>query len=64
MSSSRTAVPSFPRNLRETQRRSATPPGMSQERLAADLAAFQAAGGQIEVLGNTRTLKKILPPEE
>lgn len=64
MTSSRTAVPSFPRNQRETQRRSATPPGMSEERLAADVAAFQASGGQIEVLGTTQTLKKILLPEK
>jgi len=63
MTSSRTAVPSLPRNQRETQRRSASPSGMSEERLAADVAAFQAAGGQIEVLGNTQTLKKILLPE-
>ncbi len=32
---------------------------LSHERIAADLAAFRKAGGKIEVLGNTNTLKKI-----
>ncbi|WP_305804667.1 hypothetical protein [Stenotrophomonas sp. YIM B06876] len=32
---------------------------LSHESLAADLAAFRKAGGKIEVLGNTNTLKKI-----
>lgn len=30
---------------------------MTRERIASDLAAFQKAGGRIEVLGNTRVLK-------
>lgn len=32
---------------------------ITHERLAADLEAFRKAGGEIEVLGVTRTLKKI-----
>ncbi len=34
-------------------------PGMTHERFAADLDAFLKAGGKIEVLGVTRSLKKI-----
>ena len=34
-------------------------PGMTHERIAADLDAFHKAGGKIEVLGVTRSLKKI-----
>lgn len=33
--------------------------GMTHERIAADLDAFHKAGGKIEVLGVTRSLKKI-----
>lgn len=32
---------------------------LTRQRLAEDMAAFQKAGGRIEVLGNTRSLKKI-----
>lgn len=32
---------------------------VTSERIAADLAAFDKAGGRIEVLGNTLALKKI-----
>lgn len=32
---------------------------LTHQRLADDMAAFQKAGGRIEVLGNTRSLKKI-----
>lgn len=32
---------------------------MTHERIAADLDAFHKAGGKIEVLGVTRSLKKI-----
>ena len=32
---------------------------ITHERIAADLKAFREAGGKIEVLGVTRTLKKI-----
>ena len=35
------------------------PSGMSHEQVAADVEAFRKAGGKIEVLGNTPTLKKI-----
>lgn len=34
---------------------------ITHERIAADLEAFRKAGGRIEVLGVTRTLKKIDP---
>ena len=34
-------------------------PGMTHERIAAGLDAFHKAGGKIEVLGVTRSLKKI-----
>ncbi|WP_297095547.1 hypothetical protein [Thermomonas sp.] len=34
-------------------------PGMTHERIAADLDAFHKAGGKIEVLGVTRSLTKI-----
>ena len=44
-------------------RRSNTSKGASfhitSESIAADLAAFRKQGGRIEVLGNTRSLKKI-----
>jgi hypothetical protein len=33
--------------------------GVTSERIAEDLATFRAAGGRIEVLGNTRSLTKI-----
>lgn len=36
---------------------------LTHEKIADDLAAFQRAGGRIEVLGNTQTLKSIRPPE-
>jgi hypothetical protein len=36
---------------------------LTHEKIADDLAAFQRAGGMIEVLGNTHTLKSIRPPE-
>lgn len=39
--------------------RKQAPGGLSHESLAEDLAAFRKAGGKIEVLGNTNTLKKI-----
>lgn len=42
-----------------TQRERKRPPAMSSERIADDLAAFRKAGGRIEVLGTTRSLKKI-----
>lgn len=42
-----------------TQRERKRPPAMSSERIADDLAAFREAGGRIEVLGTTRSLKKI-----
>ncbi|HZH43122.1 MAG TPA: hypothetical protein VEY50_03445 [Lysobacter sp.] len=40
---------------------------LTSERIAEHLAAFQAAGGQVEVLGVTRVLKRLdlpQPPEE
>lgn len=36
---------------------------LTHEKIADDLVAFQRAGGKIEVLGNTQTLKSIRPPE-
>ena len=36
---------------------------LTHEKIADDLVAFQRAGGKIEVLGNTQTLKSIKPPE-
>lgn len=35
---------------------------LTHEKIADDLAAFQRAGGTIEVLGTTHTLKFIPPP--
>ncbi|MET1023599.1 MAG: hypothetical protein ABWX87_04750 [Pseudoxanthomonas sp.] len=32
---------------------------LTHERLQADLEAFRKAGGRVEVLGNTRVLKKV-----
>jgi hypothetical protein len=32
---------------------------LTHERLKADLEAFRKAGGRVEVLGNTRVLKKV-----
>lgn len=40
------------------ERRSA----LTHDKIADDLAAFQRAGGTIEVLGTTHTLKSIPPP--
>ncbi len=37
---------------------------ITHERLAADLEAFRKAGGEIEVLGVTRTLQRIGPDAE
>ena len=59
MSRPTTVMSHVPRSTRPSTR--ATAAALSQERLAADVAAFQAAGGRIEVLGNTRTLKRIDP---
>ncbi len=36
---------------------------LTSERIADDLAAFQRTGGKIEVLGITRTLRSIQPPD-
>lgn len=52
--------PLFPRNRADSERKSAQGP-LNHERLQADVAAFCAAGGTIEVLGNTQVLKKITP---
>lgn len=35
---------------------------LTHDKIADDLAAFQRAGGTIEVLGTTHTLKSIPPP--
>ena len=37
---------------------------LTSEAIASDLAAFEAAGGRVEVLGVTRTLKRIGMPAE
>jgi len=50
----------FPRNRADSERKAAQGP-LNHERLQADVAAFCAAGGTIEVLGNTQVLKKITP---
>ncbi len=42
-----------------TQRERKRAPAMTSERIADDLAAFRSNGGKIEVLGTTRSLKKI-----
>ena len=49
-----------PRNTSLSERRNG-PGQLSHERIAADVDAFCNAGGQIEVLGNTQVLKRILP---
>lgn len=49
-----------PRNTPLSERRNG-PGQLSHERIAADVDAFCNAGGQIEVLGNTQVLKRILP---
>jgi|GEM_PF-950348 len=36
--------------------------GISEEKLAADIATFEQAGGKIEKLGNTPALKRIFAP--
>ncbi|MDH5833967.1 hypothetical protein [Luteimonas kalidii] len=46
------------------QRERKRPPAMTSERIADDLDAFRKAGGRIEVLGTTRSLKKIGLDEE
>ncbi|GAA3920217.1 hypothetical protein [Luteimonas lutimaris] len=35
---------------------------LTSDRISADLAAFEKAGGQVEVLGVTRVLKKVDEP--
>ena len=41
------------------QRKETEPRALTSERIASHLAAFQAAGGHIEVLGATRVLTKL-----
>lgn len=62
MSRPATRQPLFPRNRTDSERKAAQGP-LDHQRLQADVAAFCAAGGTIEVLGNTRVLKKITPDE-
>lgn len=52
--------PLSPRNRQDSDRKSAQGP-LNHDRVSADVAAFCAAGGTIEVLGNTQVLKKIDP---
>lgn len=59
MTRPRTAAPKSTYRPKEPERRTLT-----HERLAGDIAAFQSAGGHIEVLGTTRVLKKLEPAEE
>lgn len=47
-----------------TPRKAKTAPMVTHERIAEDLQAFRKAGGKIEVLGTTRSLKKIDPDDE
>jgi len=42
-----------------TERERKRAPAVTSERIADDLEAFRSKGGRIEVLGTTRTLKKI-----
>ena len=57
-SSSRPIAPSGTTHLfAQGERKRA--PAMTSERIAHDLAAFRSNGGKIEVLGTTRSLKKI-----
>lgn len=56
-SPTKTANTNQPRANRPDRKQTSSVP--SHESLAADLAAFRKAGGKIEVLGNTNTLKKI-----
>lgn len=41
------------------RRQTRTPANLTHERIATDLAAFKKAGGKIEVLGVTNTLKHV-----
>ncbi len=36
---------------------------LTRERIAEDIADFERAGGRVEILGTTRALKTISPPE-
>ncbi len=47
------------KNLLPPQKNAPRSNALTRQRLAEDMAAFQEAGGRIEVLGNTRSLKKI-----
>jgi hypothetical protein len=60
MSRSIPRQPLAPRNAQDSARKAAQGP-LDHDRVHADVAAFCAAGGTIEVLGNTRVLKKIDP---
>lgn len=42
-----------------TRKHSSSTGGVTSERIEADLAAFREAGGKVEVLGVTHTLKKL-----
>jgi hypothetical protein len=42
-----------------TRKNSTSPNAVTSERIAADLNAFEQAGGKVEVLGVTHTLKKL-----
>ena len=54
LSAKKSPQPRNPRNDRKPN-----PADLSHESIAADVEAFRKAGGKIEVLGNTPTLKKI-----
>ena len=47
------------KNLLPPQKNAPRSNALTRQRLAEDMAAFQEAGGHIEVLGITRSLKKI-----
>lgn len=56
-SASPTVEPSGATRL--SARRQAKAPTLTHQRIASDLAAFKKAGGKIEVLGVTKTLKHV-----
>jgi hypothetical protein len=51
--------PSSTSNLLRPRKEGEPARGVTSERIAIDLAAFRKAGGRIEVLGVTRTLKHV-----
>jgi hypothetical protein len=56
-------VTPVPRDRVFSPRKGKDKPAMTHERIAADIDAFRKAGGEIERLGTTRSLRRIDPDD-